>query len=453
MFDFQLIKKARSGLRQELLLVVCLSTIFSVGLYMLLQPLSKAVLQYYYTQSDYLESSSDRVAQTIQQQLERTPIASSEVERLSEWYVGGEQRGGCILRVEKDGVILYDSSLTNIDYRRINSQASRTLSEETYLHTYPLYFLDGEATLYLYGYFDFFIDELVRTVEFWFCCLLGISAVLYAVWKKISYVEKLEQSIRVLEGGDLDYLVPVQGEDELAGLAQSLNDMRKSFQQRMEEVRQAERQRSELVTALSHDLRTPLTTQLGYLEILQEGHYQTQKQHDEYLKKCICGCQTLIDLSNQLFRTACGEEQRQPALEPLMGAEVFVQIFMEKFFLLEEFGWQFRLEECPEKAFCVRVNTELLCRIADNLLSNLKKYASSKEPIRISLCKQEKRFRIEICNQVDANYKENDSHGVGLKNVQQMMRQMEGICFWEYHDDHFLLWLEFPCQNIERCEK
>ena len=145
---------------------------------MLLQPLSKAVLQYYYTQSDYLESSSDRVAQMIQQQLERTPIASSEVERLSEWYVGGEQRGGCILRVEKDGVILYDSSLTNIDYRRINSQASRTLSEETYLHTYPLYFLDGEATLYLYGYFDFFIDELVRTVEFWFCCLLGISAVL-----------------------------------------------------------------------------------------------------------------------------------------------------------------------------------------------------------------------------------------------------------------------------------
>ena len=276
---------------------------------------------------------------------------------------------------------------------------------------------------------------------------------LYAVWKKISYVEKLEQSIRVLEGGDLDYLVPVQGEDELAGLAQSLNDMRKSFQQRMEEVRQAERQRSELVTALSHDLRTPLTTQLGYLEILQEGHYQTQKQHDEYLKKCICGCQTLIDLSNQLFRTACGEEQRQPALELLMGAEVFVQIFMEKFFLLEEFGWQLRLEECPEKAFCVRVNTELLCRIADNLLSNLKKYASSKEPIRISLCKQEKRFRIEICNQVDANYKENDSHGVGLKNVQQMMRQMEGICFWEYHDDHFLLWLEFPCQNIESCEK
>ena len=44
---------------------------------MLLQPLSKAVLQYYYTQPDYLESSSDRVAQMIQQQLERTPIASS----------------------------------------------------------------------------------------------------------------------------------------------------------------------------------------------------------------------------------------------------------------------------------------------------------------------------------------------------------------------------------------
>lgn len=88
--------------------------------------------------------------------------------------------------------------------------------------------------------------------------------------EKLNYMELLNQSIRVLEGGQLDYKVPVQGTDELAQMARSLNEMSASLKQQMEQVQQAQTQRYDLITSLSHDLRTPLTAQLGYLELLAE---------------------------------------------------------------------------------------------------------------------------------------------------------------------------------------
>lgn len=150
------------------------------------------------------------------------------------------------------------------------------------------------------------------------------------MWKKLNYMELLNQSIRVLEGGQLDYKVPVQGTDELAQMARSLNEMSASLKQQMEQVQQAQTQRYDLITSLSHDLRTPLTAQLGYLELLAEHRYQTPAQHDEYLNKCVHSCRSVIELSNGLFRIASGESpQRDPKLEQLPAPDIFLQVFLK----------------------------------------------------------------------------------------------------------------------------
>ncbi|HBS43674.1 MAG TPA: sensor histidine kinase, partial [Paenibacillus sp.] len=53
--------------------------------------------------------------------------------------------------------------------------------------------------------------------------------------------------------------------------------------------------------ALSHDLHTPLTTQTGYLEILKEGHWSTQEEHDRYVEKCLATCEQMKQMSDRLF--------------------------------------------------------------------------------------------------------------------------------------------------------
>ena len=281
MADFR--EKLLHGLRGELVRAILLAIAVSVLLYNILQPISKAALQTYYLNSDFLPRKTDAVGTMLQQNVAESGISSKQVQQMADWYSNDGRPGGCILRVEKDGIVIYDSALNNVEYYRTYSQASKTLDEEAYLRTYPLEFSDGSATLYVYGYFDFFVDEAVRTFEFWLCLLLGICIVLWAVWKKLNYMELLNQSIRVLEGGQLDYKVPVQGTDELAQMARSLNEMSASLKQQMEQVQQAQTQRYDLITSLSHDLRTPLTAQLGYLELLAEHRYQTPAQHDEYL--------------------------------------------------------------------------------------------------------------------------------------------------------------------------
>ena len=424
MADFR--EKLWHGLRGELLRTILLAIAVSLLLYHVLQPVSKVVLQSYYISSDFLQRKTDAVGSSLQQKVLESGISSRQVRCFSDWYTRSDQPGGCILRVEKDGVVIYDSALNNVEYYRTYSQASKTLDEEAYLRTYPLEFSDGSATLYVYGYFDFAVDEAVRTAEFWLCLLLGIGIVLWAVWKKLNYMETLEEGIRVLEGGQLDYQVPVHGTDELAQMAQSLNDMSASLKQQMEQVQQAQKQRYELITSLSHDLRTPLTAQLGYLELLAEHRYKTPQQHDAYLDKCVRSCQSVIELSNGLFRIASGEAPRRTVqLEELNVPDVFLQVFVEKLALLEEHGWQVQYPESDCPMCTLPLDVDALCRIADNLLSNLQKYADPAQPVRFEITSEENRICVSLSNTV-RTVPQGDSHGVGLKNVAILMEHLHG---------------------------
>ena len=173
-------EKLWHGLRGELLRTILLAVTVSILLYTGLQPVSRVVLQSFYTNSDFLQTKTDAVGTLIQQNVAESGISSRQVRRITDWYSRGDQPGGCILRVEKDGVVIYDSALNNVEYYRTYSQASKTLDESAYLRTYPLEFSDGSATLYAYGYFDFAVDEAVRTAEFWLCLVLGIGIVLWA---------------------------------------------------------------------------------------------------------------------------------------------------------------------------------------------------------------------------------------------------------------------------------
>lgn len=209
-------------------------------------------------------------------------------------------------------------------------------------------------------------------------------------------------------------------------------------------MQQAQQQRYELVTSLSHDLRTPLTAQLGYLELLAEHRYQTPQQHDDYLNKCVRSCQSVIELSNGLFRIASGEApRRELRLEALDAPEVFLQVFAEKLSLLEEQGWQVQYPEADCPACTLQLDVDALCRIADNLVSNLQKYADPAQPVRFGIAREGDSLCVHLSNAVRAT-PQGDSHGVGLKNVEAMMAQMHGRVRRSESGGSFCLTLYFP---------
>ena len=191
-------------------------------------------------------------------------------------------------------------------------------------------------------------------------------------------------------------------------------------------------------------MRTPLTAQLGYLELLAEHRYQTPQQHDDYLNKCVRSCQSVIELSNGLFRIASGEApRRELRLEALDAPEVFLQVFAEKLSLLEEQGWQVQYPEADCPACTLQLDVDALCRIADNLVSNLQKYADPAQPVRFGITREGDSLCVRLSNAVRAT-PQGDSHGVGLKNVEAMMAQMHGRVRRSESGGSFCLTLYFP---------
>src|SRR5690606_8323831 len=82
--------------------------------------------------------------------------------------------------------------------------------------------------------------------------------------------------------GDLDINIPIKSNDELGFLAQNINNMAAKLKKSIEDERNAERTKNELITSVSHDLRTPLTSIMGYLELITSDRYDNEIRMRHY---------------------------------------------------------------------------------------------------------------------------------------------------------------------------
>lgn len=94
--------------------------------------------------------------------------------------------------------------------------------------------------------------------------------VLLGIRKSLRYLQTIHQEIHILEGGELDYEMTVKGHDELAMSAKSIEDLRKSFLDKLQAIDELQEESRSLVTEMSHDMRTPLTSLMMNLEFAKK---------------------------------------------------------------------------------------------------------------------------------------------------------------------------------------
>ena len=117
----------------------------------------------------------------------------------------------------------------------------------------------------------------------------------------MAYILQLKDEIEILEGGSLDYPITVKGKDELAALAKGLDNMRKSFAGLIDQEGKMVQENQRIITEMSHDLRTPVTSIILYTEILKKGTYKDQEQQREYIEKIGQKAQRMKQLTDNLF--------------------------------------------------------------------------------------------------------------------------------------------------------
>ncbi|MED1384418.1 HAMP domain-containing sensor histidine kinase, partial [Bacillus mycoides] len=146
-----------------------------------------------------------------------------------------------------------------------------------------------------------FENNMLTFLIFALAIFTFIIIFLILVRKKIVYLKLISDNVNDIANGKLGLTIGIKGKDELTQLAQNINYMSKELENTFEQERRLERTKNELITNVSHDLRTPLTSIIGYIDLLKRGQYNSKTQLQEYLETTYLKSQRLKYLIDELF--------------------------------------------------------------------------------------------------------------------------------------------------------
>ncbi len=263
----------------------------------------------------------------------------------------------------------------------------------------------------------------------------------------MKYIVQLSEEIQAMEGGDLDHPITVQGSDELTTLASSLDSMRLTLRQQHEDEAAAAAKVKNLITEMSHDLRTPLTTLLLYTEILRHRKYETTAQAEDYLAKIDTKARQLKQLSDNLFEYALVTRDTVAVLDPpARFSQIFEEPLTEMVGELQERGFACALE-LGEEDDTLTVKEQYVRRILDNITSNLLKYADPAQDISVRFVKENGKAGLAFENAVLPGQHRTDSTKVGLTSIETMMEKMHAVCRIKQSGERFCITLLFPIEK------
>ena len=274
---------------------------------------------------------------------------------------------------------------------------------------------------------------------------MSVWIILFAlgIRKEVKYIQQLSYSVTQIELGSLNSEIPVKGTDELGALAHGLDQMRLALIEKEENEKQMKAAQDKLVLGMAHDLRTPLTGLMTFLEIAKKQ--PLLKECMNYIDKAYAKTTQIRDLSNQLFEFFLISSEQPMKLENPENIEYALGEYLSELCaLLEMDGYQISIDRLYWKPIQIQICTDYAGRIIDNLVSNIKKYADQTVPIELSSDYNETYVNITIRNKSAQPNQYVHGTGIGVRNIHAMMAQMNGICNVRIEPDYYSIILSFP---------
>ncbi|HEE9032291.1 HAMP domain-containing sensor histidine kinase [Bacillus cereus] len=310
--------------------------------------------------------------------------------------------------------------------------------------------------------FGMFEVRLAMLFLFTFAILNFIVIFLLLVRKKIVYLKLISENVNDIANGKLGLTIGIKGKDELTQLAQNINYMSKELENTFEQERQLERTKNELITNVSHDLRTPLTSIIGYIDLLKRGQYNSKIQLQEYLETTYSKSQRLKYLIDELFeytrlsdidaKLNLNEVDLSGLLEQIVGE--YIPIFEKESLIVQR--------SIAEETIPIFIDVEKMVRVYENLFMNAIKY--SMKPSELSICLEliGNKAMLKVSNKVekppvsdpnklferffrgDKARKDDQGNGLGLAISKRIVELHHGNIHAEYKDGWMSFIVEHP---------
>ena len=226
-----------------------------------------------------------------------------------------------------------------------------------------------------------------------------------------------------------------------APLAYEINEIVVSYESRLSIVRQTEETNRQLMTSLSHDVRTPLTTLIGYLDAVHKG-LVTGKDRDDYIETARRKAHDLKEYIDVLFDWfKLNSDEFALEIQPVEAAELTRNILIDWIPIFEDKQVDYDID-IPEQPVRVRLDMDSYMRIINNLIQNVIAHSHAGK-IKIALSKQENHMELLLADNGVGIEKEDLKHiferlykcdkgrsekgsGLGLSIVHQLVEKMGG---------------------------
>lgn len=216
---------------------------------------------------------------------------------------------------------------------------------------------------------------------------IGVFSVSFLLLQSRSmrYISRISSAMREIAEGDLNITLDVEGDDEFADMAENLNNMVEELRQLMDRERESERTKNELITNVAHDLRTPLTSIIGYLELLSSPVKLNEEMQKKYLDITYKKSKRLQKLIEDLF----GFTKLNYGKISMKVSKVDIVKLLSQ--MLEEFYPNFMEKNLAYElqsnvtAKVITADGNLLARLFDNLINNAIKYGSEGKKIIVKV--------------------------------------------------------------------
>lgn len=186
---------------------------------------------------------------------------------------------------------------------------------------------------------------------------------------------KLKKATQNIKDGNLDFVLDVQGNDEFSELCQDFEEMRRRLKESTEEKSLIEKENKELISNISHDLKTPITAVKGYVEGIMDGVADTPEKMDRYVRTIYNKTNEMDHLINELTFYSKIDTNRIPYTFSKLNVEAYFADCAEEVGLeMETRGIELVYANYVESDVLVIADGEQIRRVIHNIISNAIKY-------------------------------------------------------------------------------
>ena len=229
--------------------------------------------------------------------------------------------------------------------------------------------------------------------------LLAFFLGIMSIWLITKYLRKIIHTVNQFEQGNLQVRIPVKSNHELGGLSETFNRMADTLLKNIDQLKEVDHLRKELIANISHDLRTPLSVIHGYVEtlVLKKDNIKPEEE-EKYLKVILKSTDRLKDLVADLFQLSRLEaRQVEPDMETFAIAELINDLAAKYQLLADDKKISIEIN-IENKTALVNADLALMERVLQNLLDNAILHTPENGQVDLSLTTIKNNVEVSVSN-------------------------------------------------------